>query len=374
MSSLTYETKTRTGYRLRSYDAADSRRRHSIWLGDISQREAETIKRHVEAVIESQQLGTPMPGETQRWLGKVPDALRLKLSGILGTARTASEAIAEYVKWSMRNNAQATVASVECTLDQFANQFGRLQMRSLVAEDIDRWLDSRNVVKNTMGKHAKTVKAWLAWCKQQGYIDDLRLKTSSNVKSGKKQFIGADLFATLLAGVRDPQDRCALAMARWSGIRVPSELVVRSDDVDFEDLTITYVDWKRTKRCNRGPPVRRITPLFPELLPFIEAVWLQRTEFLLPAIGDGGGVAFAARIRAVRDRLGLTWPRLFHSLRATRETELIAQFSMRAATEWIGNSPDVASEFYELITDETWERAKGKRGRSSTTDNTEIAG
>jgi hypothetical protein len=46
VSSLTHESKTRQGYRLRVYTAAG---RRSIWLGRITEPEAIAIQRHVDA-------------------------------------------------------------------------------------------------------------------------------------------------------------------------------------------------------------------------------------------------------------------------------------------------------------------------------------
>jgi hypothetical protein len=40
------------------------------------------------------------------------------------------------------------------------------------------------------------------------------------------------------------------------------------------------------------------------------------------------------------------WKRLFHKLRASRQTELTDHFPLHVVTNWIGNSPDVADRHY----------------------------
>lgn len=363
MASLTYESKdNRRGWRLHVCAGVDWRRRHSIRLGDISSREANIIRLHIEAITQSQKDNTPMPGETVRWLAKIPDALRKKLAPLLGAARTVSEAIDAYCDWADAANKSSTVASSRQTLDAFAAQFGAQQMRSLSADLVDRWIDGLNVSPNTAAKHAKNLKSFIAWARQRGWIDDLRLNSTSSINAGKKEFVGVERFDELLATFTDPQDRCVLGLARWSGIRVPSELAITRSGVDWETMRLTIPDSKRTKRSSRGPPVMRITPIFPELSPFLEAAWQAfpdagPEDYLLPDIVGSG--AIIARVRRARDRLGMQWPRLFHSLRATRQTELITRFGVRAACEWIGNSPAVASKFYELITDAMWKEAIG---------------
>ena len=57
-------------------------------------------------------------------------------------------------------------------------------------------------------------------------------------------------------------------------------------------------------------------------------------------------------------RAGLkVWPKLFHNLRASRETELAAEHPIHVVCEWIGNSPRVASEHYLRVTDADFDKA-----------------
>ena len=57
-------------------------------------------------------------------------------------------------------------------------------------------------------------------------------------------------------------------------------------------------------------------------------------------------------------RAGLEpWPRLFHNLRASRETELAERFPIHVVCAWLGNTPDIARKHYLQITDEHFQRA-----------------
>src|SRR5262249_23451502 len=51
------------------------------------------------------------------------------------------------------------------------------------------------------------------------------------------------------------------------------------------------------------------------------------------------------------------WERLFHNLRASRQTELADQFPLHVVTDWIGNSPDIADRHYLKTTDQHFEKA-----------------
>lgn len=45
------------------------------------------------------------------------------------------------------------------------------------------------------------------------------------------------------------------------------------------------------------------------------------------------------------------WPKLFHNLRATRETELAGQFPIHVVCYWIGNTERIAAKHYLQVTD-----------------------
>jgi hypothetical protein len=52
------------------------------------------------------------------------------------------------------------------------------------------------------------------------------------------------------------------------------------------------------------------------------------------------------------ERAGLKpWPRLFHNMRASRQTELTARFPLHVVCEWIGNSAPIADKHYLQVTD-----------------------
>jgi hypothetical protein len=56
------------------------------------------------------------------------------------------------------------------------------------------------------------------------------------------------------------------------------------------------------------------------------------------------------------------WPKLFHNLRASRETELMHEYDLATVCKWIGNSPEVAAKHYAMSIDlnDDFKRAAGK--------------
>ncbi len=53
------------------------------------------------------------------------------------------------------------------------------------------------------------------------------------------------------------------------------------------------------------------------------------------------------------------WPRVFHPLRASLESDLAQYFPLAAAAKWLGNTPSVAMKHYVDPTDPAFEQAVG---------------
>ena len=53
------------------------------------------------------------------------------------------------------------------------------------------------------------------------------------------------------------------------------------------------------------------------------------------------------------------WPRLFHSMRASRQTELQREFPLHVVCSWLGNSPRIAQQSYLLVTEDDFAKGAG---------------
>jgi hypothetical protein len=53
------------------------------------------------------------------------------------------------------------------------------------------------------------------------------------------------------------------------------------------------------------------------------------------------------------------WPRLFHSMRASRQTELQREFPLHMVCSWLSNSPRIAQQSYLLVTEDDFAKAAG---------------
>ena len=112
-------------------------------------------------------------------------------------------------------------------------------------------------------------------------------------------------------------------------MRCPSEVLsLRWQDVDWERGRIAV---QSPKGERHGKAVRSL-PLFPEVRPYLEEAFSLATPGTVYVIHhnrkpeekrvDGRSCNYRTRFEKIVRRAGLTpWPRIFHNLRASRETE-----------------------------------------------------
>jgi len=169
--------------------------------------------------------------------------------------------------------------------------------------------------------------------------------------------------AAVLEACPDPEWQLIFALSRFGGLRCPSEhLALRLIDIDWERDRLT-VHSPKTKKYEGKES--RVVPIFPELKPYLEAVWFAAepgTEYVINRYRDTNS-NLRTQLQRILKRAGLEpWPKLFQNLRSTRETELSAEYPIHVVCAWIGNSPRVAQAHYLQVTETDFQRAATTRG------------
>lgn len=104
----------------------------------------------------------------------------------------------------------------------------------------------------------------------------------------------------------------------------------------------------------------RFVPLFPELRPYLLEAFERAepgTEWVITRKRQPN-VNWRTELGRIIKRAALKpWPRLFHNLRSTRQTELCDRYPAHVVCAWLGNSKPVAQEHYLQVTDAHFEAA-----------------
>ena len=144
-------------------------------------------------------------------------------------------------------------------------------------------------------------------------------------------------------------------------MRCPSEVLsLRWQDIDWAAGKATVTSPKTEHHPGKDT---RVIPLFPELRAILEeafeaapegAVYVVDEKYRKAAMGKAGwrNCNLRTTFEKIVRRAGLTpWPRLFHNLRASRQTELAERFPSHVVCGWLGNSEDIARKHYYQTTD-----------------------
>ena len=353
-------------------------KRKSIRLGAVPKRTADAIKLRVEALLNAKITNTPMDRDTASWLAGIGADLADKLASAGLIAVRSSRLLGEFVEDFIASRVDvkaSTCESMRHTSARLVSYFGaNRSLNSITAADMDRWtihlqgLYSPATVGRTI-KRARQLftQAMRAKVIHENPVDGIQAPAQHNPE--RMRFIGRDTIGKVME-VADREWRLILALARYGGIRIPSELEpLRLADIDFERGRLRVTSPKTARHAGKG---ERWIPLFPELRPHVEEAFDTAPEGEVYLVRHP---CLRQRKAKVNLRKGLTlllrkacvspWPRLFHNLRASRQTELAAEFPSHVVCAWLGNSERVAAAHYLQVTDADFDKAISERAKGS---------
>ncbi|BBO31568.1 tyrosine-type recombinase/integrase [Lacipirellula parvula] len=389
MASL---SKDKQGNRTIQFSAGEKKRR-SIRLGKMPQKEAENIKGHVEALIAALISQTSWSAKTSEWVRNLTPTLHDKLAkvGLLPprsakSASTLGEFLAAYIE-GRSDVKESTAINYRATERGLLEYFGAKKLLAdVTAEDADKWRRwlaagekraNGTVVRKKLGDN--TVRRRCGFARQffRAAVRD-RIITENpfagmkgvSVRSNRERdyFVTREEAAKVLDACPDAQWRLLFALSRFGGLRCPSEhLALRWVDVDWQANRIT-VRSPKTEHHHGG--ASRPLPIFPELRPFLEDAWAiveatvnamppkERAKAYVITRYRGANANLRTQLERIIARAGLTpWPKLFQNLRQTRATEIVAEYPQHVASEWLGHTIEIAQAFYWRTTEEDFARA-----------------
>ncbi len=161
--------------------------------------------------------------------------------------------------------------------------------------------------------------------------------------------------------------KLVFVLARYGGLRIPSEaFTLRWEDVNWELGRLVVHSPKTEHLPGRGC---RVMPLFPKVRRYLElafdatppgAVYVFPDDWRRRAQGPYGWRNANLRTTAEKiiRRAGYApWPRLFHALRGSCESDLATAFPITAVAKWLGNTPAIAMHHYVDPTDQLFAAA-----------------
>ncbi len=316
------------------------------------------------------------PAEVAEWIGAIPDVLakRLVAVGLIAPREKRQEDSTKFGEFidaylvSRTDIKPRTRINLLQVRKNLVTHFGEDRLLGdITLGDADEWRGwllgrEKPLGANTVRRHCGRVKQLFRAAMRKRLIAenpfaDMR-DCSVRANRSREFFLRREDAEKVLAACPDHEWRLIFALARFGGLRTPSETLL---------LRWADVDWERGRLLIRSPKTEhhegkdsRLVPIFPELRPHLEAAWdhaHEGAEFVIARRRDSN-INLRTQLLRIIAKAGLTsWPKLFQNLRATRETELAETYPLHVVVAWLGNSQLVAAKHYLQVTDEHFAKA-----------------
>jgi integrase len=337
--------------------------RPKISLGKVTQKQALTAQGHIEHLCRAHKTGTAIPNTTAEWLESLGGTLRGRLE-TLGLVRPKSglkvsglKALCDDYIAFRQDVKPMTVKSYKQAKGYLVEYFkGGKAVSDVTPADAEKyamWLTTTRKLSPTWAhKTFKVARQFFGWAVKHGYA---RENPFAGIQAGNDQpnaerqaLVGHDVIADVLEACPDAEWRLIVSLARYGGIRIPSEL-----------LPLTWADvlWDQEKIRISSPKTahhgkaERFIPLFPELVqPLLDCYDQTDPEreggFVITRYRETNANLRTQFLRIIAKAGHTAWPKLFHNLRASRESELVEVYPVQTVTAWLGNTPSVALKHY----------------------------
>lgn len=342
-------------------------KRRSLRLGKLDLEGAEKIRGHISSLVAASIAGTSPSKDAAAWLKDCGEEMASRLARVglapVKIVGTLSGFVAHFLKkyeGEKPNTRKSITRGMNLLLDRFGPD---IRLADITADDADAYARSlrSRFAGSTAARDIKSAKQLFNAAIRARLITESpfdEVKPGSMANPDRFYFVSREDAEAVLAACPSAEWKAIFALARWGGIRVPSELMtLRWQDLGWQRGRMRIHAPKTEHHENRGV---RWCPLFPEVQGPLRAYLAEST---------GQGFIFSRRrshstnLHTMFQRIiynaGLSpWPKLFTNMRSTRETELIQEgYPVHVVAAWLGNTPKIALKHYAQVTEADFERA-----------------
>jgi integrase len=370
-----------------------------ITLGSTKKLSRSAAMKHhdmIMSIIGTVEQGQSFDRPQQTWLVTIPEKLHGRLERLgLVRERAARRSQDEFSVTKVREEYQqsrdvksSTLANENRAFDHLEEFFGAdMDVREINAARAKafagalpkaRVTGTKKLATSTVSGLLKKVDGLFNYLVDSEFITKNPFRT---INKSMKRDPSKDHYVTIqeardyIDAVEHPQWKAIMAIARYCGIRGPSDvLFMKRKHINFETNTVTFPSLKTGNRnC----------PMFPEVVEHLQ--WLCDREadaegYLFKDTEQGGhgkkGNWEAVRASGNLKDLNLRktpndsyhrltgkdpLPKLFKNCRATRVTELIKVYgkTQHSVCNWIGHTKQIEDEHYLMMMEEDHKHAVG---------------
>ena len=352
-------------------DARRDGKRPTIWLGALPDQAAREVFAKVELLIACRRTGVPAPADVVLWLDRSSDDLHGKLaeSGLVEPRlqateeklRTVGELLDEFLANAPSPVTEAAYRQATDSLRAFLGA-GK-PVNAVTAADADRWRkylatstnarkigDETPIAPATQAKRIAVAKAIFRAAVRWEIVAKSpfeHLRPGSQENPARAHYVTVQATRAILKACPSTEWKMIFGLARYAGLRCPSELVgLRWVDYHQDVGRLIVRSPKTARHAGHGS---RPVPVCPELRAILNEGWHAAEEgavAILPGVRDGR-VNLRKGLERIVEAAGLTpWPRLFQNLRSSLATDWAQTYPAHEVARWLGHSVTVAAKHY----------------------------
>lgn len=363
--------------RLQYFDVEGERK--TIWLGKISKKDAHAFMLRVEELLSCKHCGTSPDRTTLQWVASISTKMRSKLVrhnlvdvGNLPT-QVKKVGVKEFLDTYIEKRSAGKKPATAVVWQQVINSLITHLPKGIALQDVKPghavdWLDKLKAEKlagTTIHKRISFARQFFGYAVDHKLIPENPFKTIAVPRPKAKSNVEVPrAVIDKILEVCDPTWKAIVCLSRFGGLRCPSEvLTLKWADVDFELGKMTITAPKNEHHDGGGV---RECPLFPRVrealvgLDRVDEYVIDKPAYREAANTEKGWANANLRTQFLKKlaKAGVKpWPRLFHSMRASCQTEVEREFGRPAACAWLGNTEEVAKESYLLVFEGEWQKA-----------------
>jgi len=354
MASITKHS--RGGYYLELYPLPGVRRR--IYLGKITKGIADRFLVNIARLEQAKQFNLE-DVEMTIWASGLDVKLQFKLRecGIAIPAPKTTWLVSDWLEHIVTTypGTDRTVKNVQTSKKHWVAMLGKKQLHEVTTADCRSSMEQlRQSHAPSHGskifEHGKMffARAIEANIIKESPFDGLSFGSKKHDKT-RQNYITKEDIEKVIAKATEPDAKALIALARYCGLRVPSEpLALTWSDLDFDNRRIKIPD--DTKTGSRSLPMFGAFEYL-QSLP-------RSTGFVFTRARASSATAYREWLEDAITAAGLTqWPKLWVNLRASCRTDLEDLFPVHVCNAWLGHSTRVARDHYDMVSPDHWAKA-----------------
>jgi len=342
-------------------------------LGITSKSEADRIATNVRSLIACRNVGIDVQPEIQQWLQKIGDSFYTKLRDLdLVPERDRDQLLIPFLKSHFKAHAVGKKASTPKVYNRAINHAEKFFSKTILvgsvtpadAQDFRNWLriqigqQGRTLADATIAKTCGVIHQGFLAAIDKGMISKSPFASKSISKSAganpaREKYVSVQDIEMVLSQAKDPSDRIILALARFGGLRMPSEAVgLKWENIDWEKR-VMKVQSPKTAHQNKSS---RLVPLFPLLYDLLKDEHANsKSEFLIPWLKPESNLNVRIR-RQIQASGMLLYPKVLQTLRASCETDWISNsnYLPQKVAQWSGHTTAVMFKHYIRVKDDSF--------------------